>query len=223
MDSNSTLAPDQHSSSRMQERCCAEEGHFSMATYNENHSESDHSIACPVFLRAWLRLDSQIAALPEREEEQRPISFSLQEWVLFRDSLFASGAKSEPGNPWVAVGAVTLLSLLLLALVVIPLFHTDPLPKRETLTMLLVPQPVAASAVTAFRTPTPTYTSKSITTPTAIQITQEPPQPPVDTSVGVVGGVPGGLVGGVPGGVLTEVLSDTHGMPVFTTTLPAPK
>jgi periplasmic protein TonB len=223
MDSNSTLVANQHSSSWKRERCCAKEDHFSMATYNENHSESDHSIAYPAFLRARLRLDSRIAALPEHEKEQRPISSSLQEWDLFHDSLFASGAKSGPGNPWAAVGSVILLSLLLLSLVVIPLFHTDPLPKRETLTMLFVPPPAAASAVTPFRTPTPTYTSKSISIPIAIHMSQEPPPPPVDTSAGVVGGVPGGLAGGVPGGVLTEVLNGTHSLPVLATTSPTPK
>jgi protein TonB len=132
---------------------------------------------------------------------------------IFHDSLIESGRKSQR-NPWAAVGSVTLLSLFLLALVVIPLFHTDTLPKRETLTMLFVPPATAASAVTTFRVPTPTYTSKSISIPTAIHMTQETPPPPVGTTGGMVGGVPGGLVGGVPGGVLTEVLNGTHSVPV---------
>jgi protein TonB len=222
MDSNSTLVPNQHSSWK-RERCCVEGDHFAMATYNENHSESDHCIAYPDFRGPRLRIDSRIAALPEREKEQRPVSSSLQEWDLFHDSLVVSGAKSRSRNPWAVVGSVTLLSLLLLALVVIPLFHTDTLPKRETLTMLFVPPPAAASAVTTFRAPTPTYTSKSISIPTAVHMTQETPPPPVDTTGGVVGGVPGGLVGGVPGGVLTEVLNGTHSLPVLAKTSPTPK
>jgi protein TonB len=132
---------------------------------------------------------------------------------IFHDSLIESGRKSQR-NPWAAVGSVTLLSLFLLALVVIPLFHMDPLPKRERLTMLFVPPAAAASAVTTFRVPTPAYTSKSISIPTAIHMTQETPPPPVGTTGGMVGGVPGGLVGGVPGGVLTEVLNGTHSVPV---------
>src|SRR5260370_16490787 len=111
-----------------------------MATYNDIHWESDHCVAYP-FPRPRLQIDSRIAALPEHEKEQRPVSTSPQEGDLFHDSLFVSGAKSRPLNPWAAVGSVTLLSLLLLALVVIPLFHMDPLPKRETLTMLVVPPP----------------------------------------------------------------------------------
>jgi protein TonB len=194
-----------------------------MATYNDNHSESDHCIAYPAFPGPRLRIDSRIAVLPEHEKEQRPVSSSLQEGDLFHDSLVVSGAKSRPRNPWAAVGSVTLLSLVLLALVVIPLFHTDTLPKRETLTMLLVPPPAAASTVTTFRVPTPTYTSKSISIPTAMHMTQETPPPPVGTTGGVVGGVPGGLVGGVPGGVLTEVLSGTHSVPVLAKTSPTPK
>ena len=203
MDSNSTLAPN----------------------YNDNHSESDYCIAHPAVPRPRLRIDSRIAALLEREKEQRPISSGLQEGDLFHDSLVVSGAKSRPRNPWAAVGSVALLSLLLLALVVIPLFQTDTLPKRETLTMLLVPPPAAASAVTTFRVPTPTHTSKTISIPTPMHMTQETPPPPVGTTGGVVGGVPGGLVGGVPGGVLTEVLNGTHSVsvPVLAKTSPAPK
>ena len=139
---------------------------------------------------------------------------------IFHNSLIESGRKSQR-NPWAAVGSVTLLSLLLLALVVTPLFHTDTLPERETLTMLFVPPAAAASAVTTFRVPTPAYTSKSISIPTAMHMTQETQPPPVGTTGGVVGGVPGGLVGGIPGGVLTEVLNNTHSVPVLAKT-PAP-
>src|SRR5260370_11425247 len=91
--------------------------------------------------------------------------------------------------------------------------------------MLFVPPPAAASAVTTFRVPTPTYTSKSISIPTAMHMTQETPPPAVGTTGGVVGGVPGGLVGGVPGGVLTEVLNCTHSVPVpvLAKTSPTPK
>lgn len=203
MDSNSTLEPN----------------------YNDNHSESDHCIAHPAVPRSRLRIDSRIGALPERETEQRPISSSLREGDFFHDSLFASGAKSGPRNPWAAVGSVTLLSLVLLAVILIPLFHTDTLPKRETLTMLLAPPLAAASAVPTFRVPTPTYTSKSISIPTPIHMTPETPAPPVDATGEVVGGVPGGLVGGVPSGVLTEVLNGTHSVPVpvLATTSPTPK
>src|SRR6266851_3510452 len=197
-----------------------------MAAYNDNHSESDHCIAYPAFPRPRLRIDSRIAALPEQEKEQRPVSSSLQEGDLFRDSLVVSGAKPRPLNPWAAVGSVTLLSLLLLALVVIPLFHTDTptLPERETLTMLYVPPAAAASNVTSL--PAPTSTTRNTPTnmriPIAVPTAQEaPPPPPVDTAGGLVGGVPGGVVGGIPGGVLSEVLRSTGSASILATT-PAP-
>src|SRR6266481_8888309 len=215
MDSNSTVVPNPR------ERCCVKEDGFAMATYNDNQSESDHCIAYPAFPRPPLRTDSRSAALPEHENEQRPVSSSRQEWDLFHDSLIVSGANSRPRNPWAAVGSVTLLSLLLLALVVIPLFHTDTLPKRETLTMLYVLPPAAASAATTFRVPTPKYASKSISMPTAMHMTHEAALPPVDTAGGLVGGVPGGGVGGIPGGVLSEVLRSTGSAPVLAKT-PAP-
>src|SRR5713101_2968580 len=225
MDSNSTLVRNPHSSSWKGERCCAKGAQFAMATYNDNHLESDHCIAYPAFPRPRLRIDSRIAALPEHEKEQRPVCSSLREWDLFHDSLVVSGAKSRPRNPWAAVGSVTLLSLLLLALVVIPLFQTDTLPKRETLTMLYVPPAAAASNVTSL--PVPSSTSRNTPTnmkiPSAVHTTQEaPPSPPVDPAGGLVGGVPGGVVGGIPGGGLSEVLRSTGSAPVLATT-PAPK
>src|SRR6266436_2581710 len=67
MDSNSTLAPNQHSSSWKGERRCVKEDHFAMATYSDSLLESDHCIAYPAFPRPRLRIDSRIAALPERE------------------------------------------------------------------------------------------------------------------------------------------------------------
>ena len=72
MDSNSTLVPNPDSSSWKGEHCCVKEDRFAMATYNDNHSESDHCIAYPAFPRPRLRIDSRIAALPEHENEQRP-------------------------------------------------------------------------------------------------------------------------------------------------------
>src|ERR1700692_3774584 len=127
MDSNSTLAARTLLGKRDQ---------LAMATYNDNHSESDHYISSPVFPTPRLRIDLRIAALAEHEKEQPPVSSSLQDWDLFHDSLVVSGTKSRPRNPWAALGSVTLLSLLLLALVVIPLFHTDTLPERGGMTLL---------------------------------------------------------------------------------------
>ena len=148
MDSNSSLVPTPHSSSWKGERRSAAGDDFAMATYNDNHSASDHGIATLPFPKPPLRIDSQIVALPEREKKQRPVSSSLQEGDLFYDSLVGSDWKSRPRNLWAAAGSMSILALLLLALIVIPLYQTDALPKRETLTMLYVPPAAAASDVT---------------------------------------------------------------------------
>ena len=85
-----------------------------------------------------------------------------------QDSLFReieSGAKLRR-NPLAGAGALALQCLLLLAVVVIPLFHTDPLPKRETLTMLyLQPPPAAAGSATKLQAPMP---ARPLYTPTSI-------------------------------------------------------
>jgi len=183
----------------------------------DHPSDLFHRVAYPSLGRPGLRTDWPLPASPPEEEKRSSASSSLQgveAGDIFRESLIASG-KSRPRNPWAAVGALAFQLLLLLALVVIPLFLTDPLPKRETLTMLYAP-PAAASNATQLRAPTPAYASTSI--PTSIPTTQEAPPPPVDTTGGVVGGVPGALVGGVPGGVLSEVVGSTRSVPVLAKT-----
>jgi len=194
-----------------------------MPTY-EHHSDLANSIAYPAFPRPRMPIDSGIAAFPDKGKEQCPVSSHLQatieEGSLFRDTLLESGGKSRPRNPWAAVGSLAFQLLLFLVVIVFSLFDTDVLPNRESLTMLYVPQPPpTASGVTAFRVPTSTPTSKSISIPNAMHKTQEAPPPPVDATGGVVGGVPGGMVGGVPDGVLGGVLASSRSVPVIAKTL----
>ena len=184
-------------------------------------------IASPTLHNPRLR---RVTALPAEETEHVLDSSKLQgveAGDIFQDSLIESGRKSQR-NHWAAIGALVLQSLLLLALVVIPLFHTDTLPKRERLTMLYFqPPPATGAKATNIQAPRPTSTY----TPTSIEIrvhvhnkTQEAPPPPVDTASEVVGGVPGGVVGGIPGGVLGEVLRGTDSVPALAKTpAPAPK
>ena len=184
----------------------------------EHHSNLTDCIAYPAFPGPPLRNDLRIAAFREHGKQQHRVSPRLQEGDLFFDSLVASGAKLRPRNPWAAAGSVTLLSLVLLALVVIPLLHTDPLPKTERLMMLYFQPPAAAGAKAAniqAPKPTSTYTPTSIDIPVHLHKTQEAPAPPVDTASGVVGGVPGGVVGGIPGGVIGEVLRSTGSAPAL--------
>ncbi len=143
-------------------------------------------------------------------------------------SLIASGVPPQR-NLWASFGAVAVQSLLLLAAIVIPLFHTEVLPKRETLTMLYAPPPAAASGSNATRLrapmpmPKPTYVPTKTGISAPVNKTQEAPPTPASAAGGVVGGVPGGVVGGVPGGILSGVLDSTHTGPVLAKTpQPAP-
>jgi periplasmic protein TonB len=188
-----------------------------MATCDQP-SELAYRIAYPSVQRLGLRIDPRIAPLPAQVERQLPVPSSpqeMEEGSLFRE--IESGAKLKR-NPWAGAGALALQGLILLAVVVIPLFHTDPLPKRETLTMLyLQPLPVAAGSATKLRAPTPPspsiLTATSTRIPAPVHKTQEAPPPPVGPTGAVVGGVPGGVVGGIPGGAPSEALSSTRSAP----------
>ena len=219
MDSNSTLAPNPHSSLWKGEHYLLKPDQFATATYDDNSSGSDRSIASPRPPRPQLRIDSWMLTL-EDEKEERSVSVGPQKEELFHDSLVISGAKSRHLDPWAAVGSVALLSLVLLALVVIPLFHTEVLlPQRKTLTMLYVPLAAAASN-TSLPVPTSTLsnTPTKISIPSASHTNQEASSAPVVTPSGVVGGVPGGAVGGIPGGVLNDLLSSKGTAPVLVST-----
>ena len=195
-----------------------------MATCDQP-SELVYGIAYPSVQGLGLRIDPRIARLPAEEKKQLSVSSGRQgveESSLFHE--IESGAKLGR-NPLAGAGALTLQCLILLAVVVIPLFHTDPLPKRETLTMLYLQPPPAAGNATKLRAPTPLsptlYSHSSTSIPTAAHETQEAP-PTAEIGGGVVGGVPGGVAGGISIGALSEALSSTRSAPVPVKTFDPP-
>jgi protein TonB len=153
--------------------------------------------------------------LRTEEEKQLPVSANLagkQSGDIFYF------VELRPRNPWAAVGSVACLSALLMAAIAIPLLHTDPLPKRETLTMLyLQPPPAAGASPGKLEAPRPTssYTPTSAAILTPLRKTEEAPPPAVNTIGAVAGGIPGGMVGGIPGGVITEMPSRAPIVPVL--------
>ena len=180
-----------------------------------SHSELADCTTYPACQTPGLPIGRRPAAFPAERKEQLPGSSSLQAGSLFHDSLIESGGKSRPRNAWAAVGSLAFQMLFLLALVVIPLFHTDPLPQREIVTTLLVPPPAAASGVTTFRAPPPMFNHKSVETPTPEYKTREAPPIPPPPPISPTGGVVGGVFGGVPGAVLSEVLGSPRTAPVL--------
>ena len=172
-----------------------------------------HRIAYPSRERFGARIDSRFPALPAEEERELPVRSPGQRNEV--GNIFYV-VESRPRNPWAAIGSLAFLSVLLLALIVVPLLRTDPLPKRETLTMLYLQPPASGSSPTRLEAPTPTFsympTSTAILSP--VRKAEEAPPPPVDTMGGVAGGVPGGMVGGIPGGVLTEMSTSARSVPI---------
>ena len=188
-----------------------------MATFDQP-SDILHRIPYPAFQRAGSRIDSRLAASPAKEEKRRPLAPSQEglEDSLFRE--IESGVKLRR-NPYAATGTLAFPVLVLLILVIVPLYHTDPLPKREVLTRLYLQPPAAAgSTATTIQSPATAFTPKSISIPNPVNKTQDaapaPAPTPIATIGGVVGGVPGGVVSGIPNGVLSDVMGSTRGVPV---------
>jgi protein TonB len=101
-------------------------------------------------------------------------------------------------------------------LVLIPLIYTEALPKAQLMTFLAAPPPPPppppppAAAAPAPRIIRKISVEDVMRAPTVIPKTiaqvKDEPEPPPNTSVGVVGGVPGGVPGGQMGGVLGGVI-----------------
>ena len=185
----------------------------------DHPSDFARDIACPSLGRPGLRTDSRRPpALPAEQKQQLPVRSNLQGNELGDIFYFV---QPRPRNPWAAIGSLAFISVLLLALIVTPLFITDPLPKRQTLTMLYLPPPAAAvGKPTKLQAPKPTstYTSTSTAITAPVHETPEAPPPPAGMTTG---GVPGGVFGGVPGGVISQTLNSAPSFPVLAKS-PAP-
>jgi protein TonB len=169
-----------------------------MGTY-DHPSELVHRIAFPSADRAVLRTHWWLGAFPNKEGKQ-PV-FSDPEDLDGDDPIFhsfaASGGKLTPRKTWAVIGSVTFQLLVLLALAVVPLFHVNPLPKKEMPTMLYLRPP---SEVAAIRVPKPKATSTAKRTPISVPVrtTQEAPPPPADTTSKVAAGAVSGIPDAAP-------------------------
>jgi periplasmic protein TonB len=180
----------------------------SYSGYPSGATQRTHSQVAPFATKR----QTQIILSPNREE--------IEESSLFRE--IDAGANLRR-NPWATITAFTFQVLVGLILVLAALYHPEPLPKRQVVTMLYMPPAAQGSTLTTFRKSTPTYTAKSISIPAVPRAPQETQKPPADDPDAVVGGIPGGVVGGVPGGMVGGVLAGSYRTPVLASaSVPAP-
>src|SRR5579863_6421211 len=75
------------------------------------------------------------------KDVKQPLTFPRPQGIetadIFRDTLIESGLRSKR-NTWATVGSLAFPLFFLVTLVVAPFYFTDPLPKREVVTMLYV-------------------------------------------------------------------------------------
>jgi periplasmic protein TonB len=177
----------------------------------------------PVFQMPGSRVASRTATIPAGEDEKHSSGVQGKE----AGDIFYI-VEARPRNLWATVGSLAFQLLLLAAIIIIPLYHTEILPKLATVTMLGAPPPPpppAGSHALRLRTPelATTFNPENISLPTLAPKTQEAPATSDVMVGGVIGGVPGGVIGGVPGGVLGQVLGSTGSVPVLAkASAPAP-
>lgn len=188
-------------------------------------SELADRIAYPAVERQGSRTASRVAASPTKSERQLSVGSNLQGEVVGDIFYFI---EPRPRSAWATVRGLVLLSLLLLAAIILPMYQTDTLPPRQRVTPLyLQPPPAAIGNANATKFEPPKVASTHIPTKTGISApvhkTEKALPPQAGTPGGVAGGVPGGIVGGVPGGVFGEALNSAPGVPVLAqSAAPAP-
>lgn len=190
----------------------------------DHSSELVHRIAYPSAERPGSQNDSGLAPIPN-EGRKQPIFSNPEgrkEDELIFQNLIASGERLALRNPRATFASLIFQCFLLAALALVPLFHVDPLPKRERPAMLYLQPPMQAGAIaTTIRTSTPSFTHTPARTaiPAPAHTTQEPP--PVPT--GATNQVDAGVASGVPDGAPAEVLRGPSSLPAPTKTPePAP-
>jgi protein TonB len=184
-----------------------------MATF-DHPSDLIHRIAYPPTKGAIARIDPRNASSSAHDGKTLPVRSPLQRNELGSIFYFI---EPRPRNPWAASGSLAFLSVLLLALIIIPLYHTEALPKMERLTMLyLQPPPAAGADAGKFQLPgpVPTYSAAKAATFSPVPKTPEATPIPAGNSDGVLGGVPGGAVSGISSGMLSGLISSTHSVPI---------
>src|SRR5678810_438687 len=128
----------------------------------DHPSDLVHRSAYLPLERAGVQSDSHLPGFSSERKKRPSISTRLQgiEAGEVFHSLIATG-DFRPRNPWTTVGSLAIELLLVLAAVAIPFFHTEPLPKRETVTRLyLETLPAVGGNAARLQAPKPrsTYT-----------------------------------------------------------------
>ncbi len=139
---------------------------------------------------------------------------------MFESMLESSVDKRKRRNPWAYLISISLQTVLLGALVLVGLIHTEALPESMQLTFLTAPPPpppppppaakpirriirkrVSQMQAGKLRAP------KAIPKEIAVIEEEDLPEDMRGVAFGVAGGIPGGQIGGVMGGVLGGIPS----------------
>ncbi len=139
---------------------------------------------------------------------------------MFESMLESSVDKRKRRNPWAYLISISLQTVLLGALVLVGLIHTEALPESMQLTFLTAPPPPPPPPPPPAAKPIRRIIRKRVSqmqkgvlrAPKAIPkeiaiIEEEDIQDVGGVAFGVPGGVPGGQIGGVMGGVLGGIPS----------------
>jgi periplasmic protein TonB len=172
-----------------------------MGTY-DHPSELIRRISAPATDGPRARDEWRVTALPKKNADRGGASRVDRE--VDRDQIFygliVSGDRMAHRNPWATIGSVTLQSILLAALAIIPLFRVTRLPKREWSTMVYLPPPPVNVRPAAIQAPKsmPAFNPGKLASPAPPRLTTAaPPQaPPIsDLALGVVDGNVSGALG----------------------------
>ena len=137
---------------------------------------------------------------------------------MFAENLIESGGTQSRRDRWGALGGVAFQLSVLAGLTIFPLYQTEMLPPRGSVTMLYAPPSGVTRSLGSIQAPRPAPAPAVVPSPVPSPLVKPRPAPVAHVEAGnaVLGGMPGGLGGAAPTAVLHDLLSSTH------TTPPAP-
>ena len=139
---------------------------------------------------------------------------------MFEELVESSPTKKKTNKSWTFVLSVTVQSIVLGVMILIPLIYTEALPKTMLTTLLVAPPPPPppppppAAITKVVRPMKKMIEAGKLVAPKVIpkQVTIiEDKELPPEINVGVVGGVPGGVPGGQFGGVIGGIIGGVVG------------
>ncbi len=164
--------------------------------------------------------ETAVRATGRPAQTQAPVSEYVSHRQWFSSSLLERSSTERRRRLGTTIFSVSVQTMLVLVLILLPLWFTDTLPMQQLVTFLAAPPPPpappppAAAPLKAVKVVSQVMNGQLLAPnkiPRTVKMIKEEEAPP--QAFGVTGGVVGGVPGGQSGGVIGSLISSTNQPP----------